>query len=197
MSNVVIIDYGAGNIKSVKFACERIGINAKLSSDPEEIKSADKLIFPGQGEASSSMRALKKHGLVNVIKDAKQPFLGICLGLQMMCDYLEENDTQGLGIFPLSVKLFDSEGIKVPHMGWNQIEGLKTPIFEGMSEKEYMYFVHSYYVPNSQWTIAKANYPTPFSAALHKDNFYGCQFHPEKSGSFGQLILKNFIELVK
>lgn len=195
MSKVVIIDYGAGNVRSVKFACERLGLHAQLSSDVETITSAEKLIFPGQGEASSSMKALEKQGLVEVIKDAKQPFLGICLGMQMMCEYSEENDTDGLGLFPLEVKLFSSNGLKVPHMGWNQIEHLKTPIMNGLNEKEYMYFVHSYYVPDSEWTIARASYPQPFSAALHKDNFYGCQFHPEKSGEFGQLILKNFIEL--
>ncbi|MEO9965673.1 MAG: imidazole glycerol phosphate synthase subunit HisH [Reichenbachiella sp.] len=195
MSKVVIIDYGAGNVRSVKFACERLGLHAELSSDAETIASADKLIFPGQGEASSSMIALEKYGLVEVIKAAKQPFLGICLGMQMMCEYSEENDTKGLGLFPLPVKLFPGEGLKVPHMGWNQIENLQTPLMGGLEEKEYMYFVHSYYVPDSEWTIAKANYPKPFSAALHKDNFYGCQFHPEKSGTCGQQILKNFIEL--
>lgn len=195
MSKVIIIDYGAGNVKSVKFACERLGLNTILSNDAEEIASADKLIFPGQGEASSSMRALEKYGLVEVIKKAKQPFLGICLGMQMMCEYSEENDTKGLGLFPLPVKLFPDKGLKVPHMGWNEIEDLKTPLMNGLKEKEYMYFVHSYFVPDSEWTIARANYPEPFSAALHKDNFYGCQFHPEKSGVFGQQILKNFIEL--
>ncbi len=195
MSKVVIIDYGAGNVKSVKFACERLGLNAELSKDAEEILSADKLIFPGQGEASSSMKALNQYGLVDVIKNTKQPFLGICLGMQMMCEYMEENDTPGLGIFPLQVKLFDGHGVKVPHMGWNQIESLKTPLFDGLNENEYTYFVHSYYAPQSKWTIASANYPEPFSAALHKDNFYGCQFHPEKSGLMGQRILKNFIEM--
>ncbi|UXP33197.1 imidazole glycerol phosphate synthase subunit HisH [Reichenbachiella agarivorans] len=195
MSKVVIIDYGAGNVRSVKFACERLGLQAELSNKIEVIESADKLIFPGQGEASSSMKALKEAGLVEVIKNAKQPFLGICLGMQLMCEYSEENDTQGLGIFPLPVKLFSAKDVKVPHMGWNQIEALKTPLMNGLSEKEFVYFVHSYYVPDSEWTIAKANYPDAFSAALHKDNFYGCQFHPEKSGTFGQLILKNFIEM--
>ncbi|MEO9849627.1 MAG: imidazole glycerol phosphate synthase subunit HisH [Reichenbachiella sp.] len=195
MSKVVIIDYGAGNVKSVKFACERLGLNAELSNDVEVISSADKLIFPGQGEASSSMKALEKHGLVNVIKNANQPFLGICLGMQMMCEYSEENDTKGLGLFPLPVKLFPSNGLKVPHMGWNEIENLKTPLMRGLKEKEFMYFVHSYYVPDSEWTIAQASYPEAFSAALHKDNFYGCQFHPEKSGELGQQILKNFIEM--
>lgn len=195
MSKIIIIDYGAGNVRSVKFACERLGLNTVLSNDAEEIASADKLIFPGQGEASSSMKALEKYGLVDVIKNAKQPFLGICLGMQMMCEYSEENDTLGLGIFPLPVKLFPDQGLKVPHMGWNQIESLKTPLMKGLKEKEYMYFVHSYFVPDSEWTIAKANYPNAFSAGLHKDNFYGCQFHPEKSGEFGQRILENFIKM--
>ncbi|PIB36775.1 imidazole glycerol phosphate synthase, glutamine amidotransferase subunit [Reichenbachiella sp. 5M10] len=195
MSKVVIIDYGAGNVRSVKFALERMGITPMLSRDAAEIQSADKIIFPGVGEASSSMKALENYGLIEVIQNAKQPFLGICLGMQMMCESSEENNTQGLGIFPLPVKLFAGGTVKVPHMGWNQIEALKTPIFNGLEEKEYMYFVHSYYVPDSEWTIAKASYPTPFSAALHKDNFYGCQFHPEKSGTFGQQILKNFIEM--
>lgn len=195
MSKVVIIDYGAGNVKSVKFACQRLGLEAELSNDPEVIQSADKLIFPGQGEASSSMRALKEYQLVEVIKNAEQPFLGVCLGMQMMCKYLHENDTPGLGIFPLDVPLFESDGVKVPHMGWNQIEGLKTPLFDGLKEKEFTYFVHSYYAPESEWTIATANYPKPFSAALHKDNFYGCQFHPEKSGVMGQKIIENFIKM--
>lgn len=195
MSKVIIIDYGAGNVKSVKFACKRLGLNAELSNNVEEILSADKLIFPGQGEASHSMAALRDCGLVDVIKEAKQPFLGICLGMQMMCDYSEENDTKGLGIFPMPVKRFTAQDIKVPHMGWNQIQNLKSPLMAGLKEKEYMYFVHSYYVPDSEWTIAQAQYPTPFSAALHKDNFYGCQFHPEKSGVLGQQILKNFIAL--
>ncbi|WP_109831648.1 imidazole glycerol phosphate synthase subunit HisH [Reichenbachiella versicolor] len=195
MSKVVIIDYGAGNVKSVKFACERLGLNAELSNDPEVIKSADKLIFPGQGEASSSMRDLKANNLIDVIKEAKQPFLGICLGMQMMCNYMQEGNTDGLGIFPLSVDLFEGNEVKVPHMGWNQIEGLKTPLMEGLKENEHVYFVHSYFVPASEWTIAKANYPEAFSAALHKDNFYGCQFHPEKSGLAGQKILENFIKM--
>lgn len=195
MSKVVIIDYGAGNVKSVKFALERIGLEPILSRDKETIQSADKLIFPGVGEASSSMKSLNNYGLVEVIKGAKQPFLGICLGMQMMCDYSEENDTKGMGIFPLPVKLFKGEGVKVPHMGWNQIQDLKTPLFDGLTEKEYTYFVHSFYAPQSEWTIASANYPEAFSAALHKDNFYGCQFHPEKSGVMGQKILKNFIEM--
>lgn len=195
MSKIVIIDYGAGNVKSVKFAFERLGLNVELSNDTETIATADKLIFPGQGEASSSMKALNKYGLVEVIKNARQPFLGICLGMQMMCEFSEENSTEGLGLFPLRVKLFEDKEIKIPHMGWNQIENLKSPLMQGIKEKEYMYFVHSYYVPDSEWTIAGSNYPEIFSAALHKDNFYGCQFHPEKSGEFGQLILKNFVEL--
>ena len=195
MSKVVIIDYGAGNVRSVKFTLDRIGITPVLSRNAEEIKSADKLIFPGVGEASSSMKALADFGLIDVIKQAQQPFLGICLGMQMMCQYSEENDTIGLGIFPLDVKRFENNSVKVPHMGWNTIGGLKTSLFEGLSDKDYMYFVHSYYVPDSQWTIAKAHYPEAFSAALQKDNFYGCQFHPEKSGMLGQKILENFLGL--
>ncbi len=195
MSRVVIIDYGAGNVKSVKFALDRLGIVYELTRSANTIESADKIIFPGVGEASSSMKALQEYGLVDAIKNAQQPFLGICLGMQMMCEHSEENDTKGLGIFPLPVKLFVDEGVKVPHMGWNQVEGLKTPLFDGLEELEYTYFVHSYYVPFSEWTIASANYPKPFSAALHKDNFYGCQFHPEKSGALGQKILKNFVRM--
>ena len=195
MSKVVIIDYGAGNVRSVKFALDRLGIRYELTRSANTIESADKIIFPGVGEASSSMKALKDFGLVDAIKNATQPFLGICLGMQMMCEHSEENDTEGLGIFPLPVKLFDGEGVKVPHMGWNQIEGIKTPLFNGLKEQEYTYFVHSYYVPFSEWTIASANYPKPFSAALHKDNFYGCQFHPEKSGPMGQKILENFVKM--
>jgi glutamine amidotransferase len=195
MSNVVIIDYGAGNVKSVKFALQRLGITPKLSSNPDEINAADKLIFPGVGEAKSSMSAINEFGLVETIKHAKQPFLGICLGMQLMCEFSEENDTKGLGVFPLQVKLFKDTSVKVPHMGWNQIENLTSPLFNGIREKEYTYFVHSYFVPPSEWTIASTTYPSAFSAALHKDNFYGCQFHPEKSGAFGQQILKNFLEI--
>jgi glutamine amidotransferase len=172
-----------------------MGIAHELSNHAETIESADKIIFPGVGEASSSMKKLKEFELVGVIQNAKQPFLGICLGMQMMCDYSEENDTKGMGIFPLPVKLFEGVGVKVPHIGWNQIERLKTPLFSGLKEQEHTYFVHSYFVPHSEWTIASTDYPIPFSAALHKDNFYGCQFHPEKSGIFGQRILKNFIEI--
>lgn len=195
MSKVVIIDYGAGNVRSVKFTLDRIGITPILSRDKAEIQSADKLIFPGVGEASSSMKALNDFNLIEVIRNAQQPFLGICLGMQMMCQHSEENDTQGLDIFPLEVKRFDGANVKVPHMGWNQIENLNSQLFKGVKEKDYMYFVHSFFVPDSEWTIAKANYPQPFSAALQKDNFYGCQFHPEKSGNLGQQILENFIKM--
>ena len=194
MSKVVIIDYGAGNVKSVQFACQRLGVSAELSSEAETIASADKLIFPGQGEASSAMKALKRQGLDTVIQKARQPFLGVCLGMQLMCASSEENDARGLGIFPLSVKRFDKSAVKTPHIGWNKIERLESPLFDGLSASEYVYFAHSYYVPTSSWTTAQTDYPNAFSAALQKDNFYGCQFHPEKSGTVGQKILENFLK---
>lgn len=190
----VIIDYGAGNIKSVKFALERLGVDAQLSNDPKIISAADKVILPGVGEAGTAMYQLNKFGLDKLIPDLKQPFLGICLGMQLMCEFTEEGSTQCLGIFPGKVLKFNTD-LKVPQMGWNGIYNLKSPIFKQLKEKDFVYFVHSYYVPLSQFTIANVDYDIEFSAAIQKDNFYACQFHPEKSSGTGQQILKNFIEL--
>ena len=191
---IVIIDYDAGNIQSVKYAFERLGITPVVSNDEEVIRSADKVIFPGVGEAAWAMNSLRKNGLDQLIPQLKQPVLGICLGMQLMCESSEESDTKGLGIFSLKVKRFTNER-KVPHMGWNQLEKLKGSLFEGVTEMEFTYFVHSYYVPYSKETVASSNYILNFSASLQKGNFYACQFHPEKSGSVGVKILENFINL--
>ena len=191
---LVIIDYGAGNIKSIQFAFKRLGVEAVLSSDAEEIKAADKVIFPGVGEASSAMSKLKESGLDGLIPKLKQPVLGICLGMQLMCRSTEEGNTDGLGIFDVDVKRFSNE-VKVPQMGWNTISNLTSPLFEGINDKDYMYLVHSYYAEDSNASIAKTEYELEYASALQKDNFYGVQFHPEKSGKSGAKILKNFLEL--
>lgn len=193
--NIVIIDYGAGNVKSVQFALERLGYKAICSNDPEVIKNADKVIFPGVGEAQSAMIEIKKYGLENVIPELKQPVLGICLGMQLMCQHSEENDTNCLGIFPLEVKKFQVD-LKVPHIGWNQIIELKEHLFDKVEELSYVYYVHSYYVPENGFSIANTDYGIKYSGAIKKDNFYACQFHPEKSGDIGEQILKNFIKAV-
>lgn len=191
---IVIIDYGAGNIQSIRFALERLGYSGILSSDPEVIKAADKVIFPGVGEASSAMRKLKSTGLDQLIPALQQPVLGICLGMQLMCNSTEEGDTAGLGIFDVEVLHFEND-LKVPHIGWNRIKDLKTPLFEGVRENEYVYLVHSYYAPVCKETIAKCDYGLNYSSALKKDNFYGVQFHPEKSSTAGEKILENFLKL--
>jgi len=191
---LVIIDYGAGNIKSIQFAFQRLGIEAVLSSDAEEIKAADKVIFPGVGEASSAMTKLKESDLESLIPELKQPVLGICLGMQLMCRSTEEGKTKGLGIFDVDVKRFSNE-VKVPQMGWNTISELKSPLFEGIKDSDYMYLVHSYYAEDSEESIAKTNYELEYASALQKDNFYGVQFHPEKSGKSGEKILQNFLKL--
>jgi glutamine amidotransferase len=192
--NVVIIKYNAGNIHSVYLALKRLGIEAVVTDNAEEIKAADKVIFPGVGEASTAMTYLKEAGLDKLIPELKQPFLGICLGLQLLCNHSEENDTDCLKVFNESVKRFPPED-KVPHMGWNSIEFTDNPVFMGIEQLSYVYFVHSYYAEVGKETIAKTGYILPFSAALHKDNFYAVQFHPEKSSKVGEQILKNFIEL--
>ncbi len=192
--DVVIIDYGAGNIQSIQFALERLGYHSVLSSNVSEIKQADKVIFPGVGHAQSAMKKLKDTGLHEVIPQLKQPVLGICLGLQLMCKSTAEGPTQGLGIFDVNVEHF-SINQKVPHMGWNLIRNLKSELFEGLSQEAYMYFVHSYYLPSNENSIANADYGLVFCAALQKHNFYGVQFHPEKSGVHGEKILKNFLLL--
>ena len=192
---VVIIKYNAGNIRSVLFALERIGVNAIVTDNPDEIRSADRVIFPGVGEASSAMKYLKEKGLDKLICSLTQPVLGICLGMQLMCAHSEENDTECLGIFDQKVKLFPTkEGFKIPQIGWNNITDLKSGLFAGVNEKAYMYFVHSYFVENCQNAIAKTDYVIEYSAAIQKNNFSAVQFHPEKSGEVGQKILENFIK---
>ena len=193
--NIVIIDYGAGNVKSVQFALERLGYQALCSNDPEVIKKADKVIFPGVGEAQSAMNEIKKYGLDKLIPNLQQPVLGICLGMQLMCEHSEENDTDCLGIFPIEVKKFQVD-LKVPHIGWNQIIDLKGHLFDQVDASSYVYYVHSYYVPENNFSIANTNYGIKYSGAIKKDNFYACQFHPEKSGDSGEQILKNFIKAI-
>ncbi len=197
--NIVIIKYNAGNIESVKNALGRLNITANITDDHEQIRNADKVIFPGVGEASSTMDYLRKNGLDKLIISLKQPVLGICLGLQLMCSYSEENNTDCLGIFDEKVQRFlpkpGEEFItKVPHMGWNKIHNLKSPLFNDL-DNPYVYFVHSYYASVGEHTIATCDYIGQFSAALHRENFYATQFHPEKSGTIGAKILENFIKL--
>jgi len=227
---LTIIKYNAGNIQSVLYALERIGVEAVVTDDQDAIRAADKVIFPGVGEASSAMRYLKERGLDKLITSLHQPVLGICLGMQLMCKYSEENDTTCLGIFEEEVKLFrpaehtkrrhlmhelnemlavrepgmlrDSvedigeDVLKVPQIGWNNIYDLKTDLFKAVAEESYCYFVHGYYAAMGDHTIATTDYVQPYSSALHRDNFYGVQFHPEKSAKVGEQILKNFIELI-
>jgi glutamine amidotransferase len=194
--NIVIVKYNAGNIRSVLCALHRLGYEAIVSDDPVVLASADRVIFPGVGEASTAMDYLKKTHLDEVLVNLKQPFLGICLGMQLMCSHSEENDTPCLGIFDVPVVKFSAKsGEKIPHMGWNTIESKDDPLFSGLKENRWCYFVHSYYVPLCEETIASTEYASVrFSASLHRDNFWGCQFHPEKSGSVGEQILKNFLE---
>ena len=191
---IVIINYGAGNIQSIMFAIERLGFTAVLSNDWKEIKAADKVIFPGVGEASSAMKMLIDSGLDVLIPTLKQPVLGICLGMQLMCNKSEEGNTAGLEIFDVDVVKFTPK-VKVPQMGWNQIYNLKSDLFKGISEKEYMYLVHSFYAPNCIEAISTTNYEVEYASALKKNNFYGTQFHPEKSGDVGEQILGNFLKL--
>ena len=191
----VIIKYPAGNVQSVILALKRLGVHPLLSDQKEVIKSADKIILPGVGEAKSAMRYLRKKGLHKILPSLKQPILGICLGMQLLCRYSEENDTLCLGVFDLYVKRFNNLKNKVPQMGWNTLFHLKGKLFEEMGENHFQYFVHSYYVPTSAYTIASAEYICTFSAALQKYNFYATQFHPEKSSFEGQKILQNFIKL--
>ncbi len=192
--NISIIDYGAGNVKSVQFALERLGYKGELTSDANEILQADKVIFPGVGEASTAMEALRLYGLDSLIPSLKQPVLGICLGMQLMCTRSEEGDTDCLDIFPTESLEFPNT-LKVPHVGWNTLTHLKSPLFKQIEPMVYTYFVHSFYVPVTKYTVAQTYYGLPFSAALVKDNFYACQFHPEKSSKTGEQILKNFLAL--
>jgi len=188
----VLIDYGSGNIKSIQFALARIGCHAVLSKNAEMIKNADRVIFPGVGEASNAMLKLKKSKLDILIPDLKQPVLGICLGMQLMCEHTAEGDTDGLGIFQTNVLKF-SNNIKVPQVGWNNITKLSSQLFDNVEESVYMYFVHSFYATICQDTVALIDGTIPYSAALKNNNFYGVQFHPEKSGKIGEQILKNFL----
>jgi len=196
---VAIVKYNAGNIFSVVNAIRRLGIEPLLTDRAEELRTADKVLFPGQGEARNAMTYLREHQLDTVIRNLQQPVLGICIGQQLLCRHSEEGDTDCIGIFNTDVKRFNpiQHEDKVPCMGWNTLYDLSSPIFKGIKEETlpYVYFVHSYYVPLCNETIATADYIHPYSAALHKDNFYATQFHPEKSGSIGEMILKNFLEI--
>lgn len=191
---IIIINYGAGNIQSIKFAIQRLGYEATLSDDMKEIENADKVIFPGVGEASSAMKKLRDSGLDKLVPNLKQPVLGICLGMQLMCNSSQEGNTKGLGIFDTNVVKF-SNAVKVPQIGWNQISNLKAQIFDNIEENEYVYLVHSFYAPLCGATIAESQYELTYSTALQNGNFYGTQFHPEKSSKIGSLILENFLKL--
>ena len=192
--DVTIIDYGAGNIQSIQFAFQRLGINAKLSNSVQEIQNADKVIFPGVGEASQAMEMLKKSKLDLLIPTLKQDVLGICLGMQLLCKHSEEGNTKGLGVFDVDVKRF-SNAVKVPQMGWNTIQNLQSNLLKEIPENSFMYSVHSYYASIGTQTIASSEYELEFSAALQSDNFYGVQFHPEKSSKDGAQLLQNFLNL--
>lgn len=193
---VAIIDYNAGNVQSVLYAMERLGIDAALTGDHDLIRSAPKVIFPGVGEANTTMNFLRERGLDEVIRSLTQPVLGICLGMQLLCEYSEENDTTCLGVVPQRVRRFQPvAGEKVPHMGWNSLRQTSKGIFSADLEGEYVYFVHSYYVEQGPYTTALTDYVLPFSSGLQKDNFYATQFHPEKSAGVGERILKNFLSL--
>ena len=195
--NVAIVKYNAGNIRSVDYAMKRLGVNAVITADKETLLAADKVIFPGVGEAETTMNHLRDTGMDQLIKALKQPVLGVCLGMQLMCRYSEEGDTDCLNIFDTEVNRFipQKHEDKVPHMGWNTIGRTSSALFKGFTEEEFVYFVHSFYVPLNDFTAAETNYIQPFSAALHKDNFYATQFHPEKSGATGERILRNFLDL--
>lgn len=208
--NIAIVQYNAGNIQSVLYALERLGITATVTGDAEALQRADKVIFPGVGEASSAMQSLRENGLDAVIKELKQPVLGICVGMQLLCTHSEENDTECLGIVPVQVKRFPAtlnnhgEGfpksgndnmLKVPQVGWNTIYDLRSPLFKGISNNSFIYNVHSYFAEDSEHTIARCTYGLAYAAAVQKDNFYGVQFHTEKSAEIGDRILKNFLSL--
>ncbi|WP_323788938.1 imidazole glycerol phosphate synthase subunit HisH [Psychroserpens sp.] len=192
--DIVIIDYGAGNIKSIQFAFKRLGIETQFSKEPEVIQAADRIIFPGVGEASSAMKMLNLSQLDKLIPNLKQPVLGICLGMQLMCNHSEEGNTNGLGIFDVNVKRFNTN-VKVPQMGWNTVNNLKSDLFKGINEGDYMYLVHSYYAENCKEAIAISDYGLKYASAIENNNFYGVQFHPEKSSTTGEQLLKNFLNL--
>ncbi|MFZ1783764.1 MAG: imidazole glycerol phosphate synthase subunit HisH [Ferruginibacter sp.] len=193
--SVAIIKYNAGNVQSVQYALQRIGVESTVTDDSAVIQKADKVIFPGVGHAYAAMSYLKERQLDRIIVGLKQPVLGICLGLQLMCNHSEEGDTRCLGIFDATVKKFASSDLKVPQIGWNDIYDYRSVLFSGLKESEFVYTVHSYYAVLANNTVATTDYILPYSAALQKDNFYAVQFHPEKSGTAGETILKNFIEL--
>jgi len=192
--NTIIIDYDAGNVKSLQFALERLGVKAILTNNSELIAASDRVIFPGQGEAISAMKKLKKHGLDQLIPTLKQPVLGICLGMQLLCDKTEEGETNGLGIVPTKVIRFPNT-VKVPQMGWNVVTHSNTGLFQGIEQGCYMYLVHSYFVPIEPETSAKSNYAGQYSVGIKKNNFYGVQFHPEKSSKAGSQLLENFLNI--
>ncbi len=192
--NVAILKYRAGNVHSVRLACRRLGVMPRVTDDPDLLQQADKVICPGVGEASSAMADLRQRGLDKVLRNLRQPVLGICLGLQLMCRHSEENDTRCLGIFDVGVRRFPPEG-KVPHVGWNSLEELQGPLFRDVRPGSFVYFVHGYYAELGVHTAARSDYLLPFSAALVRDNFFAVQFHPEKSGKTGEQILKNFLAL--
>lgn len=193
-NEAVIVDYGVGNVQSIRFALNRLGWEGVLTSDVTTIKNAKHVIFPGVGHAEVAAKQLRASGLDQVLKQLTQPVLGICLGMQLMCTSSEEGDTMGLGLFDLEIKRFES-GLKVPCVGWNKLEDLKSPLFAGLEAQNHVYFVHSYYAPLSAQTVAVANYGQSYSAALQNDNFFAVQFHPERSGEVGERILKNFLNL--
>ncbi|QCK16005.1 imidazole glycerol phosphate synthase subunit HisH [Mangrovivirga cuniculi] len=200
--DIAIIKYNAGNVQSVKYALDRLGVKYRLTDNASEIMSADKVIFPGVGEASTAMNYLKENGLDTVLRSLSQPTLGVCLGLQLMCRHTEENDTECLGVFDIDVKRFKPDpnaviSYKIPHMGWNKVAYKEGPLFDGMGAEPYFYFVHSYYAPLSKYTVASANYMHDFSVVIQRNNFYAIQPHPEKSADAGSLFLKNFIENIK
>ncbi len=194
---VTIIKYNAGNIYSVEHALKRLGVKAQITADPNLIQASDKIIFPGVGEATCTMRYLQQTGLDKIICSLRQPVLGICLGMQLLCRHSEEGNVDGLGIFDIDIKKFQpkDQTDKVPHMGWNTLTATRSKLFENLNDNEFVYFVHSYYAPVCSYTTAQTEYIHPFSAALQKDNFYATQFHPEKSGTIGERILYNFLRL--
>ncbi|MDO7851828.1 imidazole glycerol phosphate synthase subunit HisH [Hymenobacter convexus] len=194
--DIAVVDYKGGNVQSVLFALERLGATATLTSDPETLRKADKVLFPGEGEAASAMAALRAAGLDKVLPSLTQPFLGICLGMQLLGEHSEENDTAMLGLLPFRVRRFAPDAAhKVPHMGWNNLQELRGPLFAGLTEADHVYFVHSYYAPVGAYTTAQSAHPVPFSAAVQHGNFYGVQFHTEKSSTAGTRILANFLAL--